>query len=101
MLRMLAPITFGFNKPTWEDTALELLGLDLLITCDTAVAHMAGSLGVPTWILLPLNSDFRWGVNSSTTPLYPSVRLFRQEKLGDWKSVIEEVVKELEKLRYS
>lgn len=94
----ILPIVFSGCGLSWEGTATELLGLDLLITCDTAVAHMAGSLGVPTWILLPLNSDFRWGVGSSTTPLYPSVRLFRQEKLGDWGPVIAEVVKELEKL---
>lgn len=94
----ILPIVFSGCGLSWEGTATELLGLDLLITCDTAVAHMAGSLGVRTWILLPLNSDFRWGVDGNTTPLYPSVRLFRQEKLGDWEPVIQEVTGELEKM---
>lgn len=94
--------TFDMVYPTWEidwmETARQIKMMDLLITCDTAVAHLAGSLGIPTWILLPLNSDFRWGVGAVTTYWYKSVRLFRQKTLGEWGPVIEEVMEELKKL---
>jgi hypothetical protein len=76
--------------PTWHDTALAINGLDLVVTVDTAVAHLAGTLGVPTLLLLPLITDWRWGMRVPTTPFYPSMRIMRQTKLGDWNPVIEE-----------
>jgi Flp pilus assembly protein TadD len=76
------------NLNDFSETARILQTVDLVITVDTAVAHLAGSLGIPTWILLPFAADWRWGFESETSPWYPSVRLFRQESPGDWKTVI-------------
>jgi tetratricopeptide (TPR) repeat protein len=70
------------------DTAEVVSHLDLVISVDTSVAHLAGSLGKPVWILLPYNSDFRWLDGRVDSPWYPSARLFRQPDLGDWDSVI-------------
>jgi len=76
----------------FSETARILQTVDLVITVDTALAHLAGSLGVPTWILLPFAADWRWGLTSETSPWYSSVRLFRQESPGDWKPVITRIV---------
>ena len=75
----------------WLETARQLCTLDLLITVDTGIAHLAAALGVRTWILLPHVSDWRWGVSGPTTPWYPSVRLFRQPARGDWARVLTNV----------
>ena len=84
---------FLFAPPltTWHDTALAIKDLSAVVTVDTAVAHLAGTLGVPTFMLLPLITDWRWGMRVPTTPLYPSMRIIRQTKLGDWEPVIAEV----------
>ena len=65
--------------------------LDLVITVDTAVAHLAGALNKPTWLLLPQNADFRWLRQCSDSPWYPSMRLFRQKSHGDWDSVVDQL----------
>ncbi|MBB6251573.1 tetratricopeptide repeat protein [Nitrospirillum iridis] len=75
----------------FSETATLLAGLDLVITVDTAVAHLAGALGRPVWLLLPFAPDWRWRLHRGDTPWYPSMRLFRQETQGDWMSVIAEV----------
>ncbi len=75
--------------------AAELLSLDLLICVDTLSAHLAGALGVPTWLLLPMQADWRWMENREDTPWYPTMRLFRQNRHGDWQSVIARVAQEL------
>ena len=72
-------------------TASAIQQLDLLITIDTAVAHLAGALGKPVWVLLPFAADWRWMLDRADSPWYPSMRLFRQRKRGDWRSVIREV----------
>ena len=72
-------------------TAALMANMDLIITCDTSVAHLAGAMGLQTWILLPFASDWRWLRNRSDSPWYPTARLFRQPKTGDWTSVIAEV----------
>lgn len=69
---------------TWEDTASILTGLDLVITSDTSIAHCAGALGIPTWIVLPILPYYMWALPGDTTPWYDSVRLFRQTKYGNW-----------------
>ena len=69
-------------------TAALLARLDLVISVDTVTAHMAASLGVPTWIVLPKGCDWRWGTDGETSLWYPSVRLFRQERPGDWGPVM-------------
>ncbi len=73
------------------DTADLLAELDLLITCDTAVAHLAGALGRPVWTMLAHAADWRWLQKREDTPWYPTMRLFRQPRAGDWASVAEEV----------
>lgn len=80
---------------TWADTAAALRALDLVITVDTGVAHLAGALGVSTWLLLAHVPDARWMLKGETTPWYPSLRLFRQPVVGDWASVVNEVRKAL------
>jgi len=72
-----------------------LAQLDLLITIDTAAAHLAGALGFPTWVLLPFAPDWRWGATGETTPWYPHLRLFRQSQRGDWQSVLAQIQTEL------
>jgi hypothetical protein len=72
-----------------RDTASLILNLDLIVTVDTMTAHLAGALGRPVWILLPVNADWRWMLERSDTPWYPSARLFRQRVPGDWSGIIE------------
>ncbi len=71
------------------DTAAIMQNLDLIITSDTATAHLAGALGVPVWVALPYMPDWRWLLNREDSPWYPTMRLFRQPTPGDWKSVFE------------
>jgi tetratricopeptide (TPR) repeat protein len=77
------------------DTAALIMNLDLVITVDTVVAHLAGALGKEVWILLPFNSDYRWLDEGNHTPWYPSARLFRQDRPRDWPHVIKNVKSEL------
>lgn len=79
----------------FADTAAIIHQLDLVVTVDTSVAHLAGAMGKPTWTLLPYVADWRWLLKRSDTPWYPSMRLFRQQKPGDWCSVIKSVKQEL------
>jgi len=76
-------------------TASVIQNLDLVITVDTSVAHLAGALGKPTWILLPFSCDWRWMNDRTDSPWYPSVVLWRQTKRGEWGHVIDRVVAEL------
>lgn len=71
------------------DTAALLENLDLLITVDTAVAHLAGALGLPVWTMIPASPDWRWLTERRDSPWYPSMRLFRQQTLGAWEPVVE------------
>ena len=75
----------------FSDTAAIMDELDLIISSCTAPAHLAGALGRPVWIILPLNPDWRWMQNRSDSPWYPSVRLFRQTRIGDWETPVEAV----------
>ena len=75
----------------FADTAEKLAGLDLLITVDTSIAHLAGAIGRPAWVMLAYTPDWRWQLDRSDTPWYPSLRLFRQKTPGDWAGVVENV----------
>lgn len=75
----------------FADTAAIVSELDLVIAVDTAVAHLAGALGRPAWVLLPFTADWRWLRHRSDSPWYPSLRLFRQVTPGDWPGVIDQV----------
>jgi ADP-heptose:LPS heptosyltransferase len=77
------------------DTAAVMKNLELVITSDTAVAHLAGALGVPVWVALPFAPDFRWLQHREDSPWYPTMRLFRQTKPGDWAEVFERMAGEL------
>ncbi|HET6195663.1 MAG TPA: tetratricopeptide repeat protein, partial [Acetobacteraceae bacterium] len=82
----------------FAETAGAILNLDLVITVDTAVAHLAGALNRPTWVMLPFSPDWRWMTGRADYPWYPSLRLFRQPSPGDWDSVIARVRTELAEL---
>jgi tetratricopeptide (TPR) repeat protein len=75
-----------------SDTAALIEKLDLVITVDTAVAHLAGALGRPVWTLLPFAPDWRWGLDREDSPWYPTMRLFRQRRAQDWSEVLERVI---------
>ena len=72
--------------------------LDLIITVDTAAAHLAGALGKPVWILNRFDTDWRWLLERTDSPWYPTARLYRQDKAGDWETVITRVRKDLDGL---
>lgn len=76
----------------WDDTAAALARIDLLVSVDTAIAHLAGAMGKPVWMLLPFSPDWRWGVEVRDTPWYPGTRLLRQGRRGDWVGVVGETV---------
>ncbi len=86
------PITeLGSRLEDFMDTAAVLASLDLLITADTAIAHLAGALALPVWVALPLVPDWRWLLDRSDSPWYPTMRLFRQKAPGDWRGVFDEI----------
>jgi tetratricopeptide (TPR) repeat protein len=85
----------GVALDSFSDTAAAVCALDLVITIDTAVAHLAGALGKPVWILLPYAADWRWLLDREDSPWYPTARLFRQPAPGEWGGVMERVAKEL------
>jgi tetratricopeptide (TPR) repeat protein len=75
----------------FADTAAVISQLDLIVGVDTVVMHLAGTLGKPTWMLVPFSPDYRWLLGRDNTPWYASIRLFRQEKSGDWQGVLARV----------
>jgi ADP-heptose:LPS heptosyltransferase len=79
----------------FSDTAALLCCLDLVITVDTSVAHLAGALGRPAWVLLPFSPDYRWLLGRDDSPWYPSLRLFRQTETREYGSVVDRVRAEL------
>lgn len=79
----------------FSDTAALIMNLDLVISVDTAVAHLAGALGKPVWTLLPFTPDWRWMLNREDSPWYPTMKLFRQPEPGNWNTVIVHIKKEI------
>jgi hypothetical protein len=77
--------------PDLVEAAADLLRIDLLITVDTMLAHLAGALGIPVWVLLPWEADWRWMLDRSDSPWYPTMWLFRQSAPGDWRSAVRQV----------
>jgi ADP-heptose:LPS heptosyltransferase len=71
--------------------AAMMANLDLVITTDTVVAHIAGAMGLPAWVVLKQVPDWRWGRQGDTTPWYPTLRLFRQQRRGDWTGTFEAI----------
>jgi hypothetical protein len=84
-----------FDLTSLADLAAALMNLDLVITVDTAVAHLAGAMGIPAWVPLPLIPDWRWLLARNDSPWYPTMRLFRQTKLGDWGEVFQQITEQV------
>jgi hypothetical protein len=80
------------------DTAQVLGALDLLVSVDTSIVHLAGALGRPAWVLLPLVPDWRWGLEGASSPWYPALRLFRQTRYGEWEDVVGRIAESLNAL---
>lgn len=80
----------------FADTAALIAQMDLVISVDTSVAHLAGALGKPLWLLLPFVPDYRWLLDRTDTPWYPQAHLWRQPAVGDWNSVIAAMAKQLQ-----
>ncbi len=87
------------HLPDMAATATAIEELDLLITTDTSIPHLAGTLGVSSWVLLHDTSDWRWTTDHAATPWYPQLRLFRQTQRGVWTSLLDEVSRELAQLK--
>ena len=85
----------GGELENFTDTAAVIALSDLVISADTAVAHLAGAMGRPLWVLVPFAPDWRWTLDGETSPWYPTARLFRQTALGDWDAVVARVAAEL------
>ncbi len=88
----------GEAADSFMDTAAVMKNLDLVISVDSAVAHLAGALGVPVWVALPFAPDWRWLLEREDSPWYPTMRLFRQSRPGDWAGVFERIAGELQRL---
>jgi hypothetical protein len=88
-------IQLGNELGDFADTAAVVSNLDLVISVDTSIAHLAGGLARPVWTLLPFVADWRWLLGRQDSPWYPTMRLFRQQKRGDWDAVITKVVEAL------
>lgn len=90
-------LDFSQELTDFSQTAALIANLDLVISIDTAVAHLAAALGIPTWLMLPMVPDWRWLLDRDDSPWYPTMRIFRQPDLGNWHAVIAEVTRTLAK----
>jgi hypothetical protein len=89
---------FDSGPDAFIDTAAVMSNLDLIVTADTATAHLAGALGRPAWVALQYVPDWRWLLDRQDSPWYPTLRLFRQQSAGDWTSVFSAMESELRTL---
>jgi hypothetical protein len=89
------------ESPDILQTVSLIQEFDLILSVDTMVAHLAASLGKPVWLMLPYRADWRWMLNRSDSPWYPGMRLFRQQRAGDWRPVIQQVIAALKADRHS
>ena len=85
------------TKGAFQDTAAVMKNLDLVITLDTAIAHLAGALGVPVWVALHDIPDWRWLLDRDDCPWYPTMRLFRQTRPGQWEDVFHRIAEALQR----
>ena len=88
-------LDLGESLDDFADTAAVVHQLDLVISVDTALAHLAGAMALPVWLLLPYAPDWRWMLERDDSPWYPSMRLFRQRQAGDWRELIDRVTRAL------
>ena len=79
----------------FQETACVIANLDLVVSVDSAVAHLAAAMGVPTWVLVYRPADWRWLIGREDSPWYPSVRLFRQDTPGDWTDPVGRLIEAL------
>lgn len=93
-----APIDVSSELNDLDDVAAVIASLDLVVTCDTAIAHLAGGLGKPVWLALAATTDWRWTLAEETTPWYPTARLYRQRELGNWGPVFDRIAHDVGKL---
>jgi hypothetical protein len=84
----LATLGAEYDAGDFADTAAAIMNLDLVVSCDTAVGHLAGAVGRPTWLALNARSEWRW-LHDRDSPWYPSLRLYRQPSRGDWSGAME------------
>jgi ADP-heptose:LPS heptosyltransferase len=94
-------IDFTRDLHDFADTAAMIANLDLVISIDTSVAHLAAAMGKPVWVLVPFAPDWRWLLAGDDSPWYPSMRLFRQNRPNDWSDVIGEVTQQLRRIAQS
>ena len=90
--------TFAEHLHDFADTAALCSLMDLVISVDTSVAHLAGALGIPLFVLLPFAPDWRWMLTREDCPWYPTMQLFRQDKGGDWQAPISRVAEALKEI---
>ena len=91
----MAITNIGTEFEDFTDTAAAIENLDMVISVDTSVLHLAGAMGKPAWALLPFSPDWRWMLDRQDSPWYPTMKLFRQKKWGQWEPVVQDVAKEL------
>jgi ADP-heptose:LPS heptosyltransferase len=99
--RVQAPESFadlGSELADFSDTAAAMAALDLILTPCTSTAHLAGALGRPVWVILGADPDWRWLLDRDTSPWYPTARLFRRPRGGDWSAPVARMKAELERM---
>jgi hypothetical protein len=89
---------FDAGSDAFVDAAAAIADLDLVVTCDTSIAHLAGALGRPVWVALKKDAEWRWLRDREDSPWYPTMRLFRQTSIGDWPGVLSRMAEACAKL---